>query len=284
MLDPDQEKEKRKSLAEALRELRKAAGLSGERLAVRCAMSQAKISRIETGKVLPSVVDVERILRALGIGSAEAEPVLALARLAAVGYVSRRTSARLGFWQRQNDLKALERDSRVVRHFLPAIPTGLLQTPGYAEVVLSPTVASEPVGDITKIIEGRIARQRAVGGSSQRFLFLLTEQAVTWRIAGPRVMAGQVERLIELSRFENLDVAVLPRTAVVPEAPLNVFVVYDERLVTAELFAGSVALRDPRDIAYHVELFEFFWAHALKNEEAASFLRVIADEFLRESE
>src|SRR5689334_17550712 len=77
MLDPDQEQDKRKSLAEALRELRKAAGLSGERLAVRCAMSQAKISRIETGKILPSVVDVERILRALGIGRGEAEPVLA---------------------------------------------------------------------------------------------------------------------------------------------------------------------------------------------------------------
>jgi len=40
----------RPDLADTLRKLRKAAGLSGERLAVRCAMSQAKISRM-TGEL-----------------------------------------------------------------------------------------------------------------------------------------------------------------------------------------------------------------------------------------
>jgi len=211
MLAPDQEHEKRKSLAEALRDLRKAAGLSGERLAVRCAMSQAKISRIETGKILPPVVDVERILRALGIGRAEAEPVLALARLAAVGYVSRRTSARLGFWQKQNDLRAMEQDSEVMRHFLPGVPTGLLQTSDYARVVLSPTVAGEPSGDIDRIIEGRVARQRSLLESSRKFSFVLTESAVTWRVAGAAVMAAQVAHLADLSTRENLELAVLPR-------------------------------------------------------------------------
>ncbi|MEV6871902.1 Scr1 family TA system antitoxin-like transcriptional regulator [Amycolatopsis sp. NPDC051128] len=167
---------------------------------------------------------------------------------------------------------------------MPAIPTGLLQASGYAEVALGPTVASEPVGDIAKIVEGRIARQRAMVTSPQRFQFLMTEQAVRWRMAGAGVMAAQIERMVELSRYENLDIAVLPNAATVPEAPLNVFVVYDERLVTAELFSGSVALRDPRDIAYHLELFEFFWSYALKDEEATGFLRSVAAEFLRESE
>jgi transcriptional regulator with XRE-family HTH domain len=53
MLDPDRQQQERSDLAETLRALRKAAGLSGERLAARCAMSQSKISRIEQGKVLP---------------------------------------------------------------------------------------------------------------------------------------------------------------------------------------------------------------------------------------
>lgn len=67
MLEPEQQTARRKSLAEVLKELRVAAGLSGDRLAVRCAMSQRKISRLETGKVLPSVIDVERILQALEV-------------------------------------------------------------------------------------------------------------------------------------------------------------------------------------------------------------------------
>ncbi|MEV0409210.1 helix-turn-helix transcriptional regulator [Streptomyces sp. NPDC050448] len=52
-------------LASLLRDLRKRAGLSGDRLAARCNMSQSKVSRIENGRTRPSLVDVEQILRAL---------------------------------------------------------------------------------------------------------------------------------------------------------------------------------------------------------------------------
>lgn len=284
MLDPDQEHDKRQSLAAVLRELRKAAGLSGERLAVRCAMSQAKISRIETGKTLPTVVDVERILRGLGVGRAEAEPVLALARLAAVGYVSRRTSARLGFWRKQNDLRAMERDSEVMRHFLPGVPTGILQIPDYARVVLAPTVAGEPAGDIDRIIRGRSARQASLLDSSRKFSFVLTESAVTWRVADPDLMAAQVDHLADLSTRENVEIAILRKDTVVPEVPMNVFVVYDERLVTVELFSGEVVLRDPRDVGYHLELFEFFRKLAVCGDGATRLLRKVARDFLREGE
>lgn len=247
-------------------------------------MSQAKISRIETGKILPSVADVERILRALGIGRAEAEPVLALARLAAVGYVSRRTSARIGFWQKQDALRAMERDSGVIRHFLPGVPTGLLQTADYARVVLTPTVTGEPAGDIDRIIEGRVARQRSLLDSSRKFCFVLTEGAITWRVADATLMAAQIAHLGDLSTHENLEIAVLPTGTIVPEVPLNVFVIYDERLVTVELFSGEVVLRDPRDVAYHLELFEFFRARSMRGDAATEFLRATALEFLREGE
>jgi len=65
-LDPARAGQDRRNLAHALHDLRKASGLSGERLARRCGMSQSKVSRIETGRLLPSVVDVEQMLTALG--------------------------------------------------------------------------------------------------------------------------------------------------------------------------------------------------------------------------
>ncbi|WP_323178618.1 helix-turn-helix transcriptional regulator [Streptomyces sp. NBC_01381] len=58
-IEPETQARERKDLAEALRGLRRASGLSGERLALRCNMSQTKISRIETGRALPTVIDVE---------------------------------------------------------------------------------------------------------------------------------------------------------------------------------------------------------------------------------
>lgn len=281
-LEPELQAEQRATLAELLRELRRAAGLSGERLAVRCAMSQAKISRIETGKILPSVVDVEQIVQALGVPVDDAERLLSLARVANVGYTSWRSSARAGSWHHQREIKALQEASTVVRQFLPAIPSGILQTRDYARHALASSVKGAPDRDVEKMLDVRMGWKSSLTGSGRTFLFVLTEQAVTWRRAPLEVMVGQLEHLAETAALDAVDLAILPRTAQVFAAPLNIFVVYDERLVTVELFSGGVAMRDPRDIDYHLELFDFFRSKALRGEEAVEFLRSAADDFRRE--
>ncbi|MEV6332331.1 helix-turn-helix transcriptional regulator [Streptomyces sp. NPDC051909] len=55
--EPEQLGQSSQELAATLCKLRKEAGLSGDRLAARCNMSQSKVSRIESGKVRPSLVE-----------------------------------------------------------------------------------------------------------------------------------------------------------------------------------------------------------------------------------
>jgi len=57
VFEPEALGQHKDELALALREARKQVGLTGNRLAARCGISQSKISKIETGKVLPSVAD-----------------------------------------------------------------------------------------------------------------------------------------------------------------------------------------------------------------------------------
>lgn len=244
-------------------------------------MSQAKISRIETGKVLPSVVDVDQIVRALDVPPADAERLLSLARVANVGYTSWRSAARVGSWHRQREIKALQAASGVVRQFLPAIPSGNLQTREYARYALASVVKGAPDRDVEKMLEVRMGWKETMAGPGRVFHCVLTEQAVTWRRAPLEVMVDQIEHLADTAALDSVDLAILPRTTEVFAAPLNTFVVYDERLVTVELFSGGVALRDPRDIAYHIELFEFFRARALQEEEAIGFLRAVAEDLRR---
>lgn len=156
-------------------------------------MSQAKISRTETGSTLPSVIDVERILAALDVPEEIARELLELARTANVDYTAWRTFARLGLHQKQAELA-------------------------------------------------------------------------------------------RVSEKPNVDIAIIPQTVQVPVTPMNIFVIYDDRLVTVELFSGEVVLRTPQDISHHIELFELFMAHALTGAEAKAFLLDRADEFMRERE
>ncbi|WP_338015821.1 helix-turn-helix domain-containing protein [Kitasatospora sp. CB01950] len=81
-IDPADLGRSKSDLARALKELRYQSGLSGDRLARRCGMTQSKISKIETGRSVPSLVDVELILRALDVPVDLAPRVLELARVA----------------------------------------------------------------------------------------------------------------------------------------------------------------------------------------------------------
>jgi transcriptional regulator with XRE-family HTH domain len=78
VFEPEELGQRKDELALALRDARKAAGLTGDRLAARCGISQSKISKLETGKVLPSTSDVERILSALGVGEERQRELAAL--------------------------------------------------------------------------------------------------------------------------------------------------------------------------------------------------------------
>lgn len=281
MYEPDTGRP-RKNLATALRELRKAAGLSGERLAARAALSQSKISRIECGAQLPTVADTERILKALAVPADTARELLELARAANVDYVSFRALARVGLWQRQHELKAIADSSHVVRQFLPAIPSGLLQTREYAHDVLTPTVEGRTARNVPRAVEARMARQASLGDEQRQFRFVLTEQAIRWPYSDADTMVGQLANICKVAKLPNVDLSIVPlRTREVRAAPLNVFTVYDERLVTLELFSGSVALRDPRDVDYHLNLFEFFASHAVSGDDAHDLLASVADEFIQ---
>ncbi|MCP3798419.1 helix-turn-helix domain-containing protein [Allokutzneria sp. A3M-2-11 16] len=280
MLDPDRLPQDRRDLAAGLRRLRQAAGLSGERLAARAAMSQTKVSRIETGRAVPTVTDVELILKALDAPAEVTAELLDLARVTSLGYRSMRAYAEMGLWRAQEEITALVRSSAEVRQFLPVIPSGLLQTPDYARCVLTPTIPGDVSWDTERAVAARLATQATLDDASRRFSFLLTEHAVRWPCAPPDVMAGQCAHMARVAERGNVELAVIPQNTMVPAVPMNFFVVYDDRLVAVELFSGEVVLRDPKDIAYQRNVFDFFWSHAAVGKQAAELLSRIGLEFM----
>jgi transcriptional regulator with XRE-family HTH domain len=274
VFEPEELGQRKDELAAALREARKQGGLTGERLAARCGISQSKISKIETGKVLPSATDVERILTALGVGGDRTSELMALARLANTEFQSVRASLQRGLHQKQRELAALEADSQHIRFFLPLMITGLLQTPEYARASL----AGLP-GDHPQAIAKRLDRQAALYNPAKRFTFVLTEAAVRWQLCAPRVMAVQMGRLASLSELPNIRLGIIPLDRYVPDGPLNTFTVYDERIATAETFGGVIMMRDPRDVTYHLELFAFFEQYAVFDDGARALLESYAHTF-----
>lgn len=230
-------------------------------------MSQSKISKIENGKALPSIVDVERILRALSAPQDLIEEISELARLANTEYQDLKADLQRGLHHVQRELAALESTCTEFRYFLPIMLTGLLQTPEYLKAAMS-----QIPGDHALQLALKLDRQSVLYDDSKSFTFLITESAATWALCPPLVISAQIDRLVSVSMLPNVRLGIIPKEAIVPQGPMNTFTVYDDRFATAELFSGGVAFRDPRDIQFHLHLFAYFEAYALFDEEARRML------------
>ena len=91
------------NLNKALRELREASGLQAQTVARSALMSPSKLSKIESGVLTPSAIDVERILSALGVPEEIRTGLTAEARKVATEATAWRIYRRSGLHKHQDE-------------------------------------------------------------------------------------------------------------------------------------------------------------------------------------
>ncbi|WP_232792496.1 helix-turn-helix domain-containing protein [Actinacidiphila yeochonensis] len=272
----------REEIGPALRALRLASGKEAKVVARSAAMSASKLSRIETGKVTPSLVDVEHLLVAVGGPEDSGSEILAAARAASMDSTTWRQTRRMGTHRAQLQVQGLEARMTLLRLFQSALVPGLLQTPEYMRAVLSRHGLSED--QLTRTMQARMDRQRVLYDGAKELRFVITESVLRWRLVPPPMMAGQLDRIISVSRLPNVDVRIVVLDAPQHDVPNHAFVIRDDRVVTVEIVHAELAITEPRDVALYVGKFEGFAAAALSGPDAQEFMAAVRDGFLRERE
>ncbi|MFD9474254.1 helix-turn-helix domain-containing protein [Streptomyces goshikiensis] len=269
-------------LGAALRALRQASGKEAKAVARSAVMSTAKLSKIENGRVAPSVADVDRILSAVDVSAEIKAEYMAVARSQATEATAWRLYRRLGFHRKQEQIRALEQSMTLLRLFQPSLVPGLLQTPEYVRAVLQRKGLGEE--QLFRTIGARIERQRVLYDTDKTLRFIMTEPVLRWRILPAAMLAGQVDRIVSVSRLPNVDIRVVPLDAAQPDVPGHSFVIRDDRVVTVETTHAEMVVTDPRDVALYVDKFERFSGVALSGGDMRAMLGRIRDELLREQE
>jgi transcriptional regulator with XRE-family HTH domain len=265
-------------LSGTLRDLRKAAGLSGMEAARRLGTSQRRISNIETGRFVPHE-DEARALAALY----KASPAIRRQLVQAVRALRAEMPARArvvmarGAWRMQRRIAEAESASARIRAFHCAVVIGLLQTPAYARAVFSDggDITGE---DLDRSVAERLARQHVLD-SGRDITLLMTEGALRWQAVGPAVMADQLDHIAEATTWPHVRVGVIPWTTPVAVFPLHGFSIYDERAVIVGTRVATAFLTDPLDVAEHVKLFGELEALAAWDDAARGHLARIAADF-----
>jgi transcriptional regulator with XRE-family HTH domain len=198
------------ALGTQLRRLREVSGLTTAQAATAIRATPSKISRLEHGRSSARQRDVADLLTLYGVADkAEQEQLLALTRRTAVP----------GWWQPYNDVLprwlelyiGLEEAASVIRSYEVQFVHGLLQTEEYARAVISIAQIGVSADEVDRRLSLRMRRQRLLTGPGAPQLWAVVDEAVLRRSpAGPRVMRGQLEHLLDLTALPNVTVQVIP--------------------------------------------------------------------------
>lgn len=282
LFETEYEREKVKLGAE-LRRLRQMAGMSGQQLADSAKLTQAKVSRLETGRVAPTPETVRALLRVLSrktkIRSDDRARLVQQAEDLQTEFSGWRFLLREGITQGQIDTEQLERQTRTVRVFQPAVIPGLLQTPDYARELFlrSPNTRED---DVDAAVSARFARQRRLHVTNSDNAFVIAEWVLYSGFGGPDVMSKQLEWLISLSELPGVALSILPiGSSNLLFPPMHPFVIFDDDLVVVETLTAEMAIRSKRGISYYCEVFAAMQSSAVAGGRARQVIQRAAKSY-----
>lgn len=264
----------RQQLAGRLRDLRLDAGLDGRALSAAAGWHPAKTSRIESGKQPASEADIAAWCLACG-AEREVPDLIAASRAADSMYVEYRRVNRTGMRSRQEAVRPLYERTRLFKAYCPSVIPGWLQTREYAAALLSSiTEFRGTPDDVAEAVTARMKRNRILDSGNHRFVLLLEETVLRYRIGGADVMAGQLARLAEAAALPAVAVGVIPAAAPERSAwPLEQFTVFDDERVHVELLSAQVTVSAPSEITLYVRAFERLARLAVYGDAALDLIR-----------
>jgi transcriptional regulator with XRE-family HTH domain len=267
------------ALAAQLRALREDAGLTGTSLAQQVGWGQSKVSKIETGRQLPTEDDIRQWARVVGAPAGRVEELLGSLRFARVEFATWREQYRTagGGAAKQADIAALEARATRIGEFQPAFIPGLLQTARYARELLVAWALDAAQGalgigeaDVDPLVAARMQRQQLLYQPAKQVQLVVLEAALYSRVCSPEALAGQLDRLLAVTSLPNVEFGIIPFAARLPVFPICSFMIFDTELVTAETLTGEQQVNEPEQIALYDRFFTLLRDRGARGQDAAA--------------
>jgi transcriptional regulator with XRE-family HTH domain len=246
----------RERLAAQLRDLRLDASLTAHALSRRCGWSPAKTSRLEHARVAPSDSDIRTWCDACGYPE-QAPDLLAANRQADRLYAEWRRLNRSGLLRTQEDVLTLIEQVQVQRAYVSNVIPGFLQTAAYARALLTAITQFQGTpDDVEDAVRSRTKRDGALRAGSHRFVVLMEESVLRYRIGGREVMAGQLAHLLEVIGLPSVALGIIPFTADrLSMWPLEAMYIFDDERVVVESLTAEVNVTAPSQVRVYQRAF-----------------------------
>ncbi|MFH9553308.1 helix-turn-helix domain-containing protein [Streptomyces sp. NPDC017435] len=265
-----------KALGVRLRGLRTEAGLTGAVLAQLAGVGQPTVSKVENGRMVPSLDVLGRLSLALDLDEPTSREVRDL--LVAVEAAPDAVELSDAEVPAGAVLDDAVRSARLVRSFQCVVLPAMLQSAEYARHVFASAPNSTPEA-VGRAVAARVERQSLLYEPGRASAFVLTEAVLRTWPGNPSLMLAQFDRLLAVESLSTVRLGVIPWRRAVPVMPRHGFTLCDERAVVVESFRGERIVDDSDEVAAYEETFRRFEEAALFGAEVRELLLRVMQEF-----
>ncbi|MFM9450371.1 helix-turn-helix domain-containing protein [Streptomyces europaeiscabiei] len=269
-------RERMTALGARLRALRADAGLTGAVLARRAGVGQPTVSKVETGRMVPSSDVLNRLSRALGLDETtlgEVRELLVAVEAAVDAAPQPEASALPGV-----ALDDAIRGARLVRSFQCVVLPAMLQSAEYARHVFASAPDAEPEA-VGRAVAARVERQSVLYEPGRESVFVVTEGVLRTWPGTPSLMLAQLDRLLAVESLTTVRLGVIPWDRPVPVMPRHGFTLCDRSAVVVEAFRDEQVSDGGDEVASYEEAFGSFEGAAIFGGEVRELLLRVMKEF-----
>jgi transcriptional regulator with XRE-family HTH domain len=268
---------RRRELGALLRALRAEHHWTVEQVAERLLVSPSKVSRLETGQRGASQRDIRDLCDLYGVTDDRRQQLMDLAA----------EGKQRGWWQSRNlnysTYVGLESEAASISDFGLGLVPGLLQTADYARAVLRSTHPAPAEEVIVQRLASRLQRQRLLVAKEPPQFEAVIDEAVLHRLpADERVMRGQLNWLIEVSEYANVEIRLLPFRAGLVASNTSKFIIltFDQPALPDTVFiehlTGDVYLDRTEDVQPYETAFSLLRDAAATPDQTRDIIRSFA--------
>ncbi|MFB7669053.1 helix-turn-helix domain-containing protein [Kitasatospora sp. NPDC056138] len=268
---------RRRQLGGELRKLRELMKVSADTVAEATGLSQPKINRIENARSAAKVEDVITLLDFYEVTDEKFR-----AGLIAIT----KDGSKRGWWLSYRDvisataydLIQLETEASTFKTYEPSFIPGLFQTADYARIVIE-RLGTRLHGTVEDQVQVRMARQSILTRPNPVQVWaVIHESALLSNATRPDIMVPQLDKLLTLSRYDNINLQVMPVGAAFhpghagPLALLGFPHRQDLDVVFLEGLLSSLWVEEPDDVELYRTKFVEITAEAMSRDDSLAFI------------
>ncbi|GHB28831.1 transcriptional regulator [Streptomyces umbrinus] len=272
-------------LGRRLAMLRDAASLSAQDAAKQLRIAVSTITRMERAETPLKYAYVKTLLEIYGVGQAEISEFLGLIDKASIP----------GWWQSFRDALpgwfgvhvSLETSATHIRTYESQVIPGLLQTEDYARAVLSVGLPRPSNDVVERRVSLRTKRQDLLSRVEPRppqLWVVMDETCLRKRVGDRRVMADQIDHLLQIAELQNVTMQVCPFEAGLHPGSFGPFTIFRfdipemADVVCTDSLSRAHYSEDGEEVALYRQAFDQMSTYALPIGRTKQFLADVRKE------